>query len=278
MIYFVQVEEIGMRLLMVAILVQLVAAGCVTKPEPWTPGGSDTQKSDDLTEAETETVEEVSVPGEDAEVPDGSTGVDLAPLETAVEDEGVAQPEHGAVKFDGTDQHLPDGGITGPRTFSLWFKASQLLGTQTLLVKKGEPGTGNARPVHIQLEETLLQAFVTPSLKTDQLVGSTTVVAQEWIHVVLQASDDQAAFFVDGEQIGVVQLPGTSIDNDSGYTVGALPKVTEYGEPFLGSIFNLRIRAGFQFEDGFDPCADDAVDPEGGSHYIDGEEAPPCQD
>ena len=167
---------------------------------------------------------------------------------------GTPKEGYGGAVFAGDYRKALNDGIDGPKTYQFWFLPDSLEGNQTLLIKKDKPSVGSQRPIHVRLEDGQLQAFVVPQGAANQTIGSVPAKAG-WTHVAVQVSVDQAQMYVDGELVGEIDLDGKQIDNDEHYTVGSLPLLVDYGDPFSGVIFDMEITSGFEYDGDFDACA-----------------------
>ena len=125
---------------------------------------------------------------------------------------------------------------------------------QTLVIKKGSPNAGGARPIFVQLDGNLLEIMVTPYGKGNVVVASAPVPAGAWTEVGLHVSQDEAEAFINGQPQGVVELPGKKVDNDEGYTVGALPMMVDHADHFSGLMYRFQVVDGWVLGDGHVPC------------------------
>jgi len=182
-----------------------------------------------------------------------------------------------SVSFDGASHEVvPDQGIEGAKTYSLWFYAPDVNQSQVLLLKKdafGQPT--DPRPVKMWLQDGVLtMRTIYEGLPAETIVASAPVEANTWQHVVFQISETKAELFLGGSKVSESDIPNAAIDNDQDYTVGAAPHVAVYTAFFTGHIYNLHITGGFLFEEDFVPC--EADQPDQKSHFIDGDGPLPC--
>ena len=179
----------------------------------------------------------------------------------------------GSAEFDGNWVHLPNDGITGQRTYSLWFKANTLSGNQTLLIKKEDPGAGSVRPITIMLVEGEIVAGATP-LGGAIEIGSWGVSAGVWNHVAVHVSPEVGEMYVNGMKVGAVEMDGTAMENAQDYTVGATPYISTFTFPFIGLVYNVKVQPGFVYDGGFEPC--EAVGVDATSFMVTGSDEVPC--
>jgi len=220
--------------------------------------------------AEVDTVDEpVAVADTYLDTPD-------EPADTYADEEPPVKT--GGVHFSGNDfyQVHPEE-IPWAKTYSLWFRADDLVGNQGLVVKRDAPGFGSVcMPIQILIKDGVLCAGVVPCDHGSTLIGESAVVPGVWTHVVVQVSTQYAEMYVDGLKAGEVELPDVPFDNGDGYTIGATPWGTGFGHFYSGDVYNFRVTPGFVVYSDFEPCDwDEEVD---GSMLIEGLATAPCEE